>query len=301
MMQASQPAPVETPKPMTWDEAENRVYEYGISNGVLYLMNEDGTYTGGLSWNGLTNVTDEPDGAKLNKLFADGVFYAGIRGSEDYHASVEAYTYPDEFSQCDGSVQLTPGMSAGQQSRRKFGMSWRTEIGNANTRHLGYKIHVAYGLTASPTEKSHETVNDSPEASPFSWSVDGSPVPINGHKPTMKLEFDSTKMSKARMKLLEDLLYSGSGSQLPLPNDLLNLLEYAYDSDTIGRQQITGEIDYVKDGVLYRGANAPTILINDESELDDLALICNPGSFAFNQDMSRMWQLDVNETWVRMI
>lgn len=294
-------SPPPPPAPISWDEAENRQFEYGVSKGILFLMNDDGTYAGGRPWNGLTNITDEPEGADLAKFYADGIFYAGVRGSEQYRASIEAYTYPDEFAQCDGSEQPIPGMYVSQQKRRRFGLCWRTEIGNANTETLGYKIHIAYGLSASPSEKPHDTVNDSLEINPFTWNIEGNAVAVNGYKPTVKLEFDSTKLSPARMRALEDLLYGSAEPILVNPDDLLNILEIAYGPDVIGRQQITGEIDYVKDGVLYRGANAPTILVSDESELDDLAPICNPGSFAFNQDMSRMWQLDANETWVRMI
>lgn len=290
----------EPPAPITWDEPEKRLYEYGVSKGLLFLMKKDGTYEHGVSWNGLVNITDSPEGAEVTKIFADGIHYGDIQGTEEYKASIEAYTYPDEFSECDGSAQPTPGMYISQQERRKFGLCWCSEIGNANTSKCGYKLHIAYGLTASPTEKSHDTVNDSPEAQLFNWSMEGTPTPVIGHKPTAKLEFDSTKLSDARMKALEDLIYSDGGSLFPLPNDILNILVWAFGED-IGRQQITGEIDYVKDGVLYRGANAPTILVNDESELDELAAVCNPGTFAFNQTMSRMWQLDANDTWVRMI
>lgn len=294
---SSSPQPV----PITWDEAENRLYEYGVSKGILFLMNDDGTYGGGKPWNGLTNITDEPEGADFAKFYADGIFYAGIHSAEQYRASIEAYTYPDEFSECDGSQQLMSGMYVGQQKRRRFGLCWRTEIGNANTDMFGYKIHIAYGLTALPTEKPHDAINDSIEATPFTWNVEGIAVTMNGYKPAVKLEFDSTKLSTARMQALKDLLYGRAEPILVHPNDLLNILETAYGPDVIGRQQVTGELDYVKNGVLYRGANASTILIGDESELNVLASICNPGSFAFNQDMSRMWQLDANETWVRMI
>lgn len=293
--------PSSPPSPVSWDEAENRKYEYGVSKGILFLMNDYGTYSRGKPWNGLTNVTDKPDGAELTKFYADGIYYAGVSSAEQYRGSIEAFTYPDAFSECDGSLQSMPGMYVGQQKRRRFGLCWRSEIGNANTRRFGYKIHIAYGLTAHPTEKPHDSVNDSPDANLFSWDVEGNSVSINGYKPAAKLEFDSTRLSPARMAALEDLLYGSEEPVLMKPDDLLNILEIAYGSDTIGCQQITGEIDYVKDGVLYRGANAPTILINDESELDDLASVCNPGSFAFNQDMSHMWQLDANETWVRMI
>lgn len=214
---------------LIWDEAENRKYEYGVSQGVLFPMKDDGAYDAGKAWNGLTNITDQPEGADINKMYADGIYYAGIRGAEEYHASIEAYTYPDEFAECDGSASPIPGMYIGQQTRKKFGLSWRTEIGNANTDKLGYKIHVAYGLSASPTEKSHDTVNDSPEANPWSWDAEGTPVPMTGYKPTAKLEFDSTKLTAAQMTALEDLLYGSStaASKLPTPNEILTALKAA--------------------------------------------------------------------------
>lgn len=212
---------------ITWDEAENRKYEYGVSQGVLYPMGDDGEYTAGEAWNGLTNVTDKPEGADINKMYADGIYYAGIRGAEEYHASIEAYTYPDSFAACDGSATVLKGMYIGQQPRKKFGLSWRSEIGNANTDTLGYKIHIAYGLSASPTEKSYDTVNDSPEANPFSWDAEGTPVPVTGYKSTAKLEFDSTKMTDAQMKALEDLLYGSDSAvaTLPTPDEIIAALE----------------------------------------------------------------------------
>lgn len=290
----------ETPTPLTWDEPEKRRYEYGVSKGILFRMKPDGTYERGVPWNGLANITDAPEGADNNKIFADNAYYANIRGTEEYHASIEAYTYPDEFSACDGSAQPTPGMYVSQQERKKFGLCWQTEIGNANTESLGHKTHIAYGLTASPTEKPHDTVNDSPEANPFDWDLEGTPTPVWGYRPTSKLEFDSTRMKPSQMEALDDLIYGDGGSFLPSPNDIFNIVIPAHGRDEIGRMQITGEIDYVKDGVLYRGANAPTILISDTSELEELTS-CNPGSFAMIPDMSRMWQLDAYGTWVRMI
>lgn len=214
---------------ITWDEAENRRYEYGVSQGVLYPMNDDGEYAAGEAWNGLTNVTDKPEGADVNKMYADGIYYAGIRGAEEYHASIEAYTYPDSFAACDGSAEVLKGMYIGQQPRKKFGLCWRSEIGNANTDTLGYRIHVAYGLSASPTEKAHETVNDSPEASPFSWDAEGTPVNVTGYKSTAKLEFDSTKLSAAQLKALEDLLYGSdsAASKLPMPDEIIAALQGA--------------------------------------------------------------------------
>lgn len=217
--------------PITWDEAENRRYEYGVSKGVLFPMEDSGAYAEGKAWNGLINVTDNPEGADVTKLWADGIQYAGIRGAEEYHGSIEAYTYPEEFAACDGSASPIEGMYVGQQPRKKFGLSWRTEIGNANTDTLGYKIHVAYGLSASPTEKSHDTVNDSPDAQTFNWDAEGTPVPMAGYKPTAKLEFDSTKLGAKKMKALEDLLYGSTSkaSSLPSPTEILTALQAVTD------------------------------------------------------------------------
>lgn len=212
---------------ITWDEAENRLYEYGVSKGVLFPMEDSGAYAEGKAWNGLINVTDNPEGADITKLWADGIEYAGIRGAEEYHNSIEAYMYPPEFAACDGSATPIEGMYVGQQPRKKFGLCWRTEIGNANTDTLGYKLHVAYGLSASPTEKSHDTVNDSPDAQTFSWDAEGTPAPMTGYKPTAKLEFDSTKLGAAKMKALEDILYGSTtaASRLPTPNEILTALQ----------------------------------------------------------------------------
>lgn len=213
--------------PLTWDAAADRKFEYGVSKGVIYLLKDDGTYDDGVAWNGLTNVTDSPSGADNTKFFADNIEYAALRAVEEYGASIEAYTYPDEFAACDGSVALIPGMNAGQQTRRKFGLCWRTEIGNALTDTLGYKIHVAYGLTVSPSETNHDTVNDSPDISQMSWDAEGSPVPVTGYKPTCKLEFDSTKLGAAKMTALEAILYGSAtaNASLPMPDDILDSLQ----------------------------------------------------------------------------
>lgn len=212
---------------ITWDEAANRLYEYGVSKGVLYPMDDYGTYEEGEAWNGLINITDSPEGADITKLWADGIQYAGIRGAEEYHNSIEAYTYPESFAACDGSATPIEGMHVGQQPRKKFGLCWRTEVGNANTDTLGYKLHVAYGLSASPSEKSHDTVNDSPDAQTFSWDAEGTPVPMTGYKPTAKLEFDSVKLGTAKMAALEKLLYGSTeaAAKLPTPAELLAALQ----------------------------------------------------------------------------
>lgn len=216
-----------TTKPITWSEAENRLYEYGVSKGVLYKMDENGKYTTAEAWNGLTNVTDSPEGADPTVLWADGIEYGTLLAAEKYGMSIEAYIYPDSFAECDGSAEPIPGMYVGQQVRKKFGLCWRTEIGNGNTNEAGYKIHIAYGLLASPTEKSHDTVNDNPEAATFSWDAKGTPVPITGMKPSAKLEFDSAKMGKAKMQKLEELLYGTTSvaASLPTPDEILTALK----------------------------------------------------------------------------
>lgn len=213
--------------PLTWDESKNRLFEYGVSKGVHYLLDDKGVYSKAAPWNGLVNVTDSPSGAENQKFYADGIEYANLRSAEQYANSVEAYTYPDQFAECDGSAEPIPGMFVGQQARKKFGMSWRTEIGNADNSELGYKIHVAYGLTASPSEKAHDTINESPELQTMSWDMEGSPVPVPGYKPTAKLEFDSTKLGAEKMTALENVLYGNgtTAAKLPMPAEILELLK----------------------------------------------------------------------------
>lgn len=212
---------------ITWDEAKNRVYEYGVSKGVHYMMDEKGVYNKAAAWNGLINVTDSPEGADNTKLWADGIQYAAMRAAEEYGMSVEAYTYPDQFAECDGSVEPVPGMYVTQQERKTFGMCWRTEIGNADNHESGYKLHLAYGLTASPSERSHDTVNDSPDAATLSWDMEGVPVPFTGHKPTAKIEINSTKVDPEKLTALENVLYGSDteAARLPLPDEVLTLLK----------------------------------------------------------------------------
>lgn len=224
----------ETYTPITWDDAADRKFEYGVKNAVVYIMDDDGEYTQAVAWNGIINITDSPEGADLTKFWADNMEYAGMRAAEEYKASVEAYTYPPEFAACDGSAEPIPGVYMMQQERKKFALCWRTEQGNANTENLGYKIHVAYGLTASPTEKSHDTVNDSPDAATFSWDMDGMPVPVTGYKSTAKLEFDSTKMTAAKMTKLKEILYgtTTAPAELPLPDELFTTLRAVTEPTT---------------------------------------------------------------------
>lgn len=215
-------------KPITWNAPEDRAFEYGVSKGVHYMKSDStGEYDQAAAWNGLINITDKPTGADNTKLWADGIEYAAMRAGEQYGASIEAYTYPDQFAECDGTAQPVPGVYVGQQIRKPFGLCWRTEIGTAAKADSAYKLHLAYGLTVSPAEQAHDTVNESPDAGTFSWDADGSPVPVTGLKPTAKIVIDSRKFDAAKMKALEDKLYgtTTAAAQLPLPDEVFNILK----------------------------------------------------------------------------
>ena len=191
-----------------WDEAGKHVYETGVSKGVLFPINsQSNNYDSGVAWNGLTSVTESPEGAEVTSLYADNIKYLNLVSAEDFKGTIEAYTYPDEFAECDGSVNIAQGIVIGQQPRKKFGVCYRTEVGNDVTSELGYKIHIAYNCTASPSERQYESVNDSPEAITFSWEFSTTPVPVEGHKPTALVTIDSTKTTAAHLALIEAALY----------------------------------------------------------------------------------------------
>ncbi len=204
-----------------WDVTGQHLYETGVDHGVLYPIANDGTYPMGYAWNGLTGVTQSPSGAEASDLYADNIKYLSLRSAEDFGATVEAYTYPDEWAQCDGSAEIATGVIAGQQGRKAFGLSYRTLIGNdVDGQNHGYKIHLIYNATAAPSERSYETVNDSPEAITFSWEVSTIPVNIGGNfKPTAHLEIDSTKANAEQLAAFENVLYGTAESNptLPLP------------------------------------------------------------------------------------
>jgi hypothetical protein len=192
---------------LTWDATGDRFFETGLDRGVLYVMN-DGKYGTGVAWNGLTSVSESPEGAELTELWADGIKYANMRSAEDMKATVEAYTYPEEFEACDGTASLAAGITIGQQKRATFALSYRTLVGNdvAGTE-KGYKIHIIYGATVSPSQKQYQTVNDSPEAITFSWELSTTPVSVTGFKTTALVVIDSTKVSADTLKKIEDKLY----------------------------------------------------------------------------------------------
>lgn len=197
-----------TTNKIKWDEIGEHLYETGASKGVLFPINsQNNTYEKGVAWNGLTSVSESPEGAEVTSLYADNIKYLNLMSAEDFKGTIEAYTYPDEYAECDGSASLLEGINIGQQPRKKFGVCYRTEIGNDVTSELGYKLHLVYNCSASPSERSYETVNDSPEAITFSWEFSTTPVPVEGHKPTALVTIDSTKVSKATLDLIEAALY----------------------------------------------------------------------------------------------
>jgi hypothetical protein len=212
--------------PLTWDQVGERLYETGVDHGVLYIPDEVGVYSLGVVWNGLTTVTESPTGAEPNAQYADNIKYLNLISAEEFGATIEAFTYPDEFAQCDGTAMPEPGVAVGQQSRKMFGLSYRTLVGNdVDGTDFGYKLHLLYGCQAAPSEKAYATINDSPEALAFSWDVTTSPVPVTDYKPTSLLVVDSTVVDAAALASLEALLY-GAGAiaaALPMPDAVIAL------------------------------------------------------------------------------
>jgi hypothetical protein len=204
--------------PLVWDQVGERLYETGVDHGVLYLPNDTGVYDLGVAWNGLTTVTESPTGAEPNAQYADNIKYLNLISAEEFGATIEAFTYPEEFGQCDGSAVPAPGVVIGQQGRKMFGMSYRTRVGNdVEGTEFGYKLHLLYGCQAAPSEKAYATINDSPEAIAFSWEVTTSPAPVTDHKPTALIVVDSTVVDPADLTALEDLLYGKATTEAALP------------------------------------------------------------------------------------
>ena len=206
----------------------DRLFETGVKKGVLYVMGDEGQYENGVVWNGLTAVTEKPTGAETTNLYADDVKYVVIYGAEEFEATIEAYTYPEEFEQCDGSAVLTTGVNVGQQTRKTFAFCYTTSLGNdTQGQDFGYKIHIIYGCKAKPSEKSYSTINDSPEAVTFSWDVSTVPVPVEGMNPTATMVIDSTRVDPSKLKLLEEVLYGTEveEARLPLPDEVKTLLQ----------------------------------------------------------------------------
>ena len=212
---------------IVWDAIGDHIFETGVRNGVLYLKDAEGAYSNGVAWNGLTSVSESPEGAEPTDLYADDIKYLTLMSAENFKATIEAYTYPVEFEECDGSATIAKGVVIGQQSRKPFGLCYRTAIGNdTDGNEHGYKLHIVYGCQASPSEKQYSTINDSPEAITFSWEVSTTPVNVTGKKPTATLIIDSTKTDKAKLTALEAILYGSEEKEprLPLPDEIATLM-----------------------------------------------------------------------------
>ena len=216
---------------ITWDETGKRLYETGVKQAVLYLQKNKTTdgkpYSKGVAWNGVTNISEKPTGAEATALYADDTKYLNLISNEDFEASIEAYTYPDEFATCDGSAEIATGVSIGQQNRDTFGLCYRTTLGNdVEGNNYGYKLHLIYGATAAPTEKGYSTINDSPEAITFSWELKTTPVNVTGYKPTASLTIDSTKCDTEKLAALEAILYGSESedARLPLPDEVASII-----------------------------------------------------------------------------
>lgn len=224
---------------LVWDKTGEHFYETGVKQGVFYPQSTSGTYTKGVAWNGLTAVTESPEGAEATPLYADDIKYLNLMSVESFKATVEAYTYPDEFAECDGSAEIADGVLIGQQKRKAFGMCYKTTLGNdVDGNDHGYKLHIIYGAIAAPSEKAYATINDSPEAITFSWELTTTPVTVTGFKPTASLVIDSTKADSTKLAALEEILYGKDGTgegnttgavdpRLPLPDEIAELMAKA--------------------------------------------------------------------------
>lgn len=223
---------------IVWDAISKRYYETGVRMGVLYPIQSDGQYTKGVPWNGLTGITESPSGAEPTALWADDSKYLTLVSAEEYGGTITAYTYPDEFTQCDGSAEIVPGVFIGQQERKTFGLCYRTVLGNdVNSNEYGYKLHFVYGALASPSDQEHSTIDDNPDAVEFSWEFTTTPVPVSGFKPTACLTITSTKVDSEKLAALEEILYGkdptteggtdGVEPRLPLPDEIFALMKAA--------------------------------------------------------------------------
>lgn len=219
---------------LVWDLESERLYETGVSNGVFYPLSESNEYTPGVAWNGLTSVSENPEGADATALYADNIKYLNLRAAEEHNFTIESYTYPPEFEACDGRATVAKGVTIGQQVRKKFGFCYKTVIGNdTKGEGYGYKLHLAYGCEAAPSSRQYESINDSPNAITFSWEISTNPVNVEGYKPTATLEIDSTTTDADKLRQLEDILYGKDGTgdvdpgtppRMPLPNEVITLI-----------------------------------------------------------------------------
>ena len=215
---------------LKWDNPGERYYETGVKNCVLYVQDAEGNYPKGVAWNGITAITESPSGAESEPLYADDTKYLNLISNEEFGATIEAYTYPDEFAECDGTAELAEGIKLGQQPRKQFGLCYLTTLGNDLKKNdYGYKLHLVYGCTAAPSEKGYATINDSPEAITFSWEVSTTPVEVPGFKPTAHIEIDSTKVNPEDLAKIKAKLWGSATEEatLPLPNEIKTLITAA--------------------------------------------------------------------------
>lgn len=270
---------------LAWDQVGERLYETGVDHGVLYV-NESGVYQDGIAWNGLTAVTESPSGAEATPLYADNIKYLNMISLEQFGGTIEAYTYPDEFGVCDGSISPSPGITIGQQGRKTFGLSYRTRLGNdTDSTDHGYKLHLVYGAVAAPSEKAYATINDTPEAITFSWEFSTTPVEVTGNKPSALLTIDSSAVDADALSDLEDILYGTGGTdpRLPLPDEVVGLFEgttveaFAADPTFVAA---TGVITIVAStGVQYRRADTNAVVtgtVTIDTPGDSLEITANP-------------------------
>lgn len=271
---------------LQWDNVGERLYETGVDRGVLYHPDAGGNYDTGFAWNGLTTVTESPSGAEANPQYADNIKYLNLYSAEEFGGTIEAYTYPDEFAENDGTARPSAGVSVGQQSRKSFGLCYRTRVGNDvdGTDH-GYKLHLVYGATASPSEKAYASINDSPEAIAFSWEFATVPVAWSGGKPTSLIVVDSTEVDPADLAALEDALYGtvGSDPRLPLPDEVITLLggaatvvnmnlaanqpTFANATGVVTLPAVAG-VQWIMDGDPVAPGAQPPIAVGDTAEID---------------------------------
>lgn len=281
---------------LVWDETGQRFYETGVDRGVLFMPNNQGAYTNGVAWNGLVSVTESPSGAEPNAQYADNIKYLNLYSAEEFSATLEAFTYPDEFAAYDGLGVPTPGVTIGQQARRSFGLCYRTKIGNdVDGEDHGYKLHLLYGCTASPSEKAYNTINDSPEAITFSWEISTVPVAVTGMKPTAVVTINSTEVDAGDLAALEQILYGDVGVDpaLPLPDAIVTMFqggvtvvtpaEPAFDqgTNTITIPSVTGVTYYIDDEAVPAGAVVIT---------EDTLVVARPNAgYVFAQGVDDDW------------
>lgn len=212
---------------LVWDNVGERFYETGVKNCALYLQHTDGSYPKGVAWNGISAINESPSGAESSPIYADDTKYLNLISNEELSASIEAYTYPDEFAECDGSAEIATGITIGQQPRKAFGLAYKTTLGNDIVgNEYGYKLHLLYGCKAAPSEKAYSTINDSPEAITFSWEISTTPVNVKGFKPTSNLTIDSSKVAPEKLAALEAVLFGSESveARLPLPDEIITLV-----------------------------------------------------------------------------